>query len=269
MRFGLSSHIYRYATRGLPGQPGPLVRPVDLLGRAAALGLQVVQFCENLSLAALTTAEWEELLATSRRLGVAIEVGTRGLEPANLFASVDRAAQAGSRALRLVLDATDLAVIAEALHPVVRRCQQREVMLAIENHCDLRSEQLVQLLQRLDSRWLAVCLDTANTTGLLEHPRETVAALRRYSMQLHLKDYAVEKAAIGYRITGRVLGQGWLDVPAVLEALMGAGRDPDVLLEQWMEPEASLEATLAKEQAWVETSVRTARGHLARWAPQS
>ena len=75
-----------------------MVRPVDLLGRAAALGLQVVQFCENLSLAALTTAEWEELLATSRRLGVAIEVGTRGLEPANLFASVDRAAQAGSRA---------------------------------------------------------------------------------------------------------------------------------------------------------------------------
>ena len=116
--------------------------------------------------------------------------------------------------LRLVLDATDLDVIHEALRPVLKRCREREVVLAIENHFDLRSAALVELLRRLEDRWLGVCLDTANSTGHLEEPRETLAALGPYVAQVHLKDYAVEKAAIGYRITGRVLGQGWLDVPA-------------------------------------------------------
>jgi len=136
------------------------------------------------------------------------------------------------------------------------------VVLAIENHCDLRSTQLADLVRRMDSRWLGVCLDTANSTGQLERPMETVAALGPYVTQLHLKDFAVEKSSIGYRVAGRILGQGWLDVPAVLAAVMGTGRDPDVLLEQWMEPEGSLEETLAKEQAWVESSLRAARAYL-------
>jgi sugar phosphate isomerase/epimerase len=266
MRFGLSSHIYRYAIRGLAGRPGPLRKPVGVLERAAALGLQVVQFCENLSLATLTMAEVEELQEASCRLGVAVEVGTRGLELTTLLAHVDLAATVGSRAVRLVLDATDLDVITEALRPVLRRCQEREVMLAIENHFDLGSAQLVELIQRMDSRWLGICLDTANTTGLLERPVETVERLLPHAVQVHLKDCAVEKAPVGYRVTGRILGQGWLDVPAMLEAVVATGRDPDVFLEQWMEPEASLEATLAKEQQWVESSVRAARGYLAQQA---
>lgn len=268
MRFGLSSHIFRYAICGVATRPAAPPSAGDVLGRAAALGLQAVQFCENLPLAALTTTEWEHLLEASRRLRVAIEVGTRGLEVTKLLEHVDLAARAGSRALRLVLDATDLAAISEALRPVLRRCQDREVILAIENHFDLGSAQLVELMQRMDNPWLGICLDTANTTGLLERSMETVVALIPYTAQVHLKDYAVEKAPVGYRITGRILGQGWLDVPAVLGAVVGAGRDPDVFLEQWMEPEESLEATLAKEQDWVEASVRTARSYLAaapRW----
>jgi sugar phosphate isomerase/epimerase len=262
VRFGLSSYIYRYAIAGLGDRTAARLGAVDLLERAAALGLQVVQFCENLPLARLTVAEREELLRASRRLGVAIEIGTRGLEVEALLEQVDLAATLGSRALRLVLGAADPEVIAEALQPPLRRCHERQVVLAIENHCDLRSTQLADLIRRMDSRWLTVCLDTANSTGQLERPMETIAALGPYITQLHLKDFAVEKSSIGYRVAGRILGQGWLDVPAVLAAVMGRGRDPDVLLEQWMEPEGSLEETLAKEQAWVESSVQAARAYL-------
>ena len=262
MRFGLSSYIYRYAIAGLGGRTAPRLGAVDLLERAAALGLQVVQFCENLPLARLTAAEREELLRVSRRLGVAIEIGTRGLEVEVLLEQVDLAARLGSRALRLVLGAADPEMIAEALQPPLRRCRERQVVLAIENHCDLRTTQLADLIRRMDSQWLTVCLDTANSTGQLERPMETVAALGVHITQLHLKDFAVEKSPIGYRVTGRILGQGWLDVPAVLAAVMGRRCDPDVLLEQWMEPEGSLEETLAKEQAWVESSVQAARAYL-------
>ena len=262
MRLGLSSFIYRYAIRGATGLAKPLTA-VDLLERAAALGLQVVQFCENLPLARLTAAEREELLDASQRLRVGIEVGTRGLNITALLAHVDLAAGAGSSALRLVLDATDLDVIHEALRPVLKRCREREVVLAIENHFDLRTAALAELVRRLEDRWLGVCLDTANSTGHLEEPMETLAALGPYVAQVHLKDYAVEKAPIAYRITGCPLGQGRLDPAAVLRAVMDGGRTPDVFLEQWMEPEDGLEETLAKEQDWVEASVRTARSYLA------
>lgn len=262
MRVGLSSYVYRYAIAGLGGKPAARLGAVDLLERAGALGLQVVQFCENLPLARLTAAEREEFVRASRQLGVAIEIGTRGLEVEALLEQVDLAATLGSRALRLVLGAANPEAIAGALQPLLRRCRERHVVLAIENHCDLRSAQLADLIRRMDSRWLRVCLDTANSTGQLERPMETVATLGPYITQLHLKDFAVEKSSIGYRVTGRILGQGWLDVAAVLAAVMGSGRDPDVLLEQWMEPEGSLEATLAKEQAWVESSVQAARAYL-------
>ncbi len=236
---------------------------VELLGRAAALGVQAVQFCENLPLTALTAVEWEELLAASRRLGVAIELGARGLESTKLLHHVDLAAKAASRALRLVLDATDLAAIANGLRPVLKRCREREVLLAIENHFDLRSARLAELIRQLDDRWLGVCFDTANSTGHLEDPLETLAQLKPYVVQVHLKDYAVEKAPIAYRITGRPLGHGWLDPEAILRTVMDRGLAPDIFLEQWMEPEESREATLAKEQDWVEASVRAARSYLA------
>ncbi len=262
MRLGLSSFIYRYAIRAEPNIAKPLTA-TELLARAASLGLQAVQFCENLPLTALTGAEWEELLGASRRLGVAIEVGTRGLEVPRLLEHVDLAGRAGSQALRLVLDATDLDLIAERLRPVLRRCQERHVVLAIENHFDLRSARLAELIRQLDDRWLGVCLDTANSIGHLEGPMETLAALGPHVVQVHLKDYTVEKAPIAYRITGRPLGQGCLDLEAILRAVMSGGLAPDVFLEQWMEPEGSQEATLVKEQDWVEVSVRAARGYLA------
>src|SRR5512140_2419060 len=117
MRLGLSSFIYRYAIRGVPGGAKPLT-PAEMLARAAALHLDTVQFCENLSLASLAPAELQSLLEASRRLGVAIEIGARGLNLTALLAHVDLAAAVGSRAVRLVLDATDLEVIAAALRAV-------------------------------------------------------------------------------------------------------------------------------------------------------
>jgi len=263
MRLGLSSFIYRYAIRGLPGGTAASFTALDLLGRAGALGLEAVQFCENLPLATLARAERELLFQASHRLGVAIEVGTRGIDVDALLAYVDLAAMAGSRALRLVLDSTDLDAIREALRPVLNRCRERQVMLAIENHFDVRTAALAELVRRLDDAWLGICLDTANSTGHLEDPMATLAALAPYVVQVHLKDYTVEKAPIAYRITGRPLGKGRLDPGAVLRAVTAGGRAPDVFLEQWMDPDERPEATLAKEQDWVEASVRAAHGYLS------
>src|SRR5262245_38729718 len=63
--------------------------------------------------------------------------------------------------------------------------------LAVENHKDWRSDELVGLLKRLSSRHVGICVDTGNSIALLEEPLETVAALAPWAMSVHLKDMAV------------------------------------------------------------------------------
>ncbi|MGE3822524.1 MAG: sugar phosphate isomerase/epimerase family protein, partial [Isosphaeraceae bacterium] len=49
--------------------------------------------------------------------------------------------------------------------PVV---EAHTIRMAIENHKDLQSPDLVELIRRLDSPWVGVCLDTGNNLALLE-----------------------------------------------------------------------------------------------------
>jgi len=76
---------------------------------------------------------------------------------------------------------------------------------------------------------------------------------------VHIKDYAVEPARVGYRITGRRMGEGWLDLPG-LAALLGPRlADLDVLVEQWMKPADDEGETRAQEEAWVAHNLASAR----------
>ncbi|MFH1084676.1 MAG: hypothetical protein V1772_02785, partial [Chloroflexota bacterium] len=81
--------------------------------------------------------------------------------------------------------------------------------------------------------------------------------------QVHLKDWIVDKVAIGYHITGRPIGQGGLDMGAVVRALGPRWNDLDYLIEYWMDPEPDAAATHAKEQRWLADSLAAARAALS------
>jgi L-ribulose-5-phosphate 3-epimerase UlaE len=64
---------------------------------------------------------------------------------------------------------------------------------------------------------------------------------------------------MGFVVEGTPAGQGRLDVPWVLGRLREFGRECNAILELWTPPEADIDATIAKEQAWAEASVRYLR----------
>jgi sugar phosphate isomerase/epimerase len=266
MRLGISSFTFTWAV-GVPGHPPdrPLTA-LDLLDRARELGVGVVQFADNLPLHRLSAAELTLLERRAGALEIAIEVGTRGIAPANLWTYLRLAQRLGSPLLRVVVDTVDHhpdpSEIVRALRAMVPELQKAGVCLAIENHDRFSAAALAEILARIGSDTVGICLDTVNSFGALDGPAAVVETLGPYTLNLHVKDFAIVRAShmMGFLIEGRPAGGGRLDVPWLLERLRALGRNPNVILELWTPPERELASTIAKEAAWAASSVRYLRG---------
>jgi sugar phosphate isomerase/epimerase len=112
--------------------------------------------------------------------------------------------------------------------PVVARLDLR---LAVENHKDWRVGELIDLLKRLSSKHVGICLDTGNSIALLEDPQGVVEAYAPWSFTTHLKDMAVAEYEDGFLLAEVPLGTGFLDVPAIVAALRKARPDIRLNLE--------------------------------------
>ena len=258
MRLGMSSYVLRQAAANKDAPLGA----IGMVEQAAEWGLDVVQFCDNLPLHALSASQLEELIASARSTGVDIEVGTGGLDLGIVRRYLEIAEQTGSRSLRQVPFSDDAAAIRRFLSSLLPSLHERGLSLAIENRIGLRSRELYDLVSSLNDPALGFCVDTANSIGLLERPMETIANLAAFALQVHLKDHIVEKVPAGYLVTSRPLGEGWLDVPAALEAFGARRAELDYFVEFWMPAEATLDETLAKERSWATRSVAAARHYL-------
>jgi len=261
-RLGIGSWTFPWAI-GVPGYPRP-ERPLDpagLLRKAVELGVGVVQFADNLPLLDLPRRDVEALREIARDSGIAIELGTRGAEPAHLAACLELCRQLDVRLLRtLTRPATsspDLAQVRDWVKDVLPDFEAAQVALAFENYERHTAAELAGLIESIGSPQVGVCLDMVNSLGALETPRQVVEILAPYVLNLHMKDFEISRvpSMMGYVVEGRPVGQGRIPVGWVLEELARRGRTPNVIIELWTPFENSLEQTIAKEQDWARRSV--------------
>ncbi|MGO9111094.1 MAG: sugar phosphate isomerase/epimerase family protein [Thermoguttaceae bacterium] len=261
MRLGIGSYGFAWSI-GVPGHPP--ARPMtalDLLAAADELRVRVVQICDNLPLDRLPYQEFDRLAKQAAERNIQIEVGTRGIQPEHLSRYLQLAVRLQSPILRVVVDTADHHPSPEevvgCLHPLLRKFTDAGVCLAIENHDRFRARQFVEIVQRLESPAVGICLDTVNSFGALEGPEVVVQALGSWTVNLHLKDFHIRRVdhQMGFLVEGKPAGQGQLNVPWLLEQLRSAGRVPNTILEQWPLPETTIEATIAKEKAWARESI--------------
>jgi len=261
MQLGISSYAYAWAV-GVPGYPpAQPMDALDLLNRAASLGVSVVQIADNLPLGSLTPAELDELAQSAEKLDIAIEVGTRGIAHEHLLNYLRLARLLGSPILRVVVDTphshpSDDEVVAR-IREFVPELERNEVVLAIENHDRFTAQCLALIVERINSSFVGVCLDTVNTLGALQGPEVVVDALAPWTVNLHIKDFTISRVdhLMGFLVEGCPAGQGMLDVPWLLRRISEAGRDPNAILELWTTPEATVEETVAKEDRWASASI--------------
>jgi len=242
---------------------------MGLLNKALELGVRLIQVADNLPLDQLSPEELNTFQTHAVQYGVSIEVGTRGIAPDHLLRYLELARRFVSPILRVVIDTADHHPDAEeivaTLRAVIPRFEQAGVHLAIENHDRFKAAALADIIDRMGSQYVGICLDTVNSFGAQEGPEAVLKVLGPLTVNLHIKDFAVIRARhnMGFTIEGRPAGQGQLDIPWLLQELDRMGRDVNAILELWTPPQERLEDTIALEDAWARSSIAYLRSLIA------
>jgi 3-oxoisoapionate decarboxylase len=94
--------------------------------------------------------------------------------------------------------------------------------LAVENHKDQRIDEKLATLRQVGSEYIGICVDVGNNFPLMEDPLEAVRAYAPLAFTVHLKDQAVRAYDEGFLFADVALGDGFLDLPAMVRTLRAA-----------------------------------------------
>lgn len=246
MKLGLDTYSYHYAA-GLweyTLRENPPMSVEHYLRKAAELNLDGVQLCDPRHLESLEYGYVSGLRQKAESLGLYLGLGTGGTNPDHLQNMVRTAHVLGSPLVRTFVGkprptssqamADLLSATGAEIAQVIPVCERYGVSLVLENHQDLTTDELLTLLEFLDSEWVGICFDTGNPLALLEDPRECATAFGPLIRSVHLKDYQVVARSDGFLLLGCALGEGVVDLSAVLEVLAASAPQANLNIEAFM-----------------------------------
>ncbi len=131
------------------------------------------------------------------------------------------------------------------------------VRLALENHGDLRAADILDLIERVGSPGLGVCLDNVNLIRVGDDMLAGTRALAPHTLLVQLKDHLPGDPTVVGGPVCTALGEGVAPLDAILEVLDDAGFGGAVCVEL-----ASLGGGDVDEMALIEQSVTWLREHV-------
>lgn len=242
-------HVMGY----LPTKDGEFVsaplNPLRLLETARELGLAGIEIPLTTRVPSFE-GKYVEVAASLETLKAALDAsGMRVVadygtildqEADHLRAYLRTAAEMGAKVVRATLSTllcgdrrrlaggwdAHLAALAARLREVLPTAEELGVALAVENHQDATTDDLLRLGEMSgNSPAYGVTLDTGNPLAVGEEPVEAARRLAPIIRHVHLKDYTIHFAPEGYRLVRCVAGEGVIDFPAILEIVRGNGHD--------------------------------------------
>lgn len=269
MKLGISSYTFGWAV-GVNGYRP--MRPLDengLLDKARDLGVKLLQIGDNIPLHKFEPERLSRLAERASGAKVQLEVGARGLTTARATEYIGIARVLNATLVRFVIDEGKYYPDPKTVVAVLRKIAPLlgELRVGIENHDRFSAATLREITEKAGSEQVGVCLDTANSLGTGEGIEAVAAMLAPLTVNLHIKDFAIERVphSMGFAVTGRPAGDGLLNLPALLQRLAPFKRCQTAVLELWTTPEPELERTIAKELAWAVQSLDYLKPFFAKY----
>ena len=103
--------------------------------------------------------------------------------------------------------------------PQLRR---RRMKIAIENHKNLRIPEMLELMDRIQSEYVGVCVDFGNNYALMEDPLDIAEEFAKYALSSHIKDHRLKEYERGFLLEDVPLGEGIMDLPRMAGILRQA-----------------------------------------------
>ena len=263
MFLGISSFTFGWGIGLEAHQTTPSLTETDLVHRTVAYDLHCLQIGDNLPLHTFSVQRLTDLKTLAACHHIRLETGARKLTPAHVQRYLELATFLDSPLLRFVIDDTgyepDTASVIDIIKDFLPELHQRNITLGIENHDRFRARQLAQIMEAVGDAAVGICLDCANSLGAGEGLEQVADILTPYTVNLHIKDFAIRRLPhkMGFTVSGMPAGQGMLNLPWLLEKLKNCqpSRCQSAVLEQWVVPEPQSGDTLLKEQQWADSGV--------------
>ena len=108
---------------------------------------------------------------------------------------------------------------------------RHHLRLALENHKDHLVAEKLELLKRVSSEYVGLCVDVSNNFALCEDPVETVRAFAPWALTVHFKDQVLQECEEGFWLMDVALGEGFLPLRQFVQVLRQAKPDLHFNLE--------------------------------------
>ena len=264
MEIGLDTYSYHLAFGKHPDRRanGPMTL-AKCLNKARTLNAMTVQVDPLHFDSERDNPKWVKRMADS--LNVKLQAGSSGIEKDRLMRDLEIAAAWEAKILRTFLgwelppdyrhSDSRLKQAAEQLRPIAEEAEGLGITIAIENHMDIATPDLLKLIALIDSPAVGACLDVGNSMVCLENPVETAQQLAPVAVTCNMRDYRWEPTPFGAKLVGTPLGKGMIDVEQILQILTDAPKLQSIVLSCSSEAVGTNTQMLANEDETVRDSL--------------
>ena len=253
MTIGLGTYAFFWQWHDTAENPLTLAQMID---RTADLGVSLFQICDYPLLASYEPDDLDRLHNLASRRGVQLELGTRGIRSEHLRRYLDSARRLDTVVLCSMINTNDHrpspAEAISLLKSVAPALEDAGVTIALETYEQVPVTTLVEIVRRVDSPAVGICLDPANCVAALELPTATVEAVAPYVCNVHVKDFAFSRRDgwVGFTLAGCPLGEGLLDYQHMVTTTHATERNLSQIIEHWLPWQGDSASTIRTENEW-------------------
>ncbi len=287
MRLNFTVYGSQYTYGWLP-EGSSLIGAEAFLAEAKRRGFSGAELSHRM-LDGLNDVELRAICATADSNGLELILSAFGTQSDFLVEQIRRAKLIGAATVRTVVGGAQyggdrrafaggkwqsfMQEVQDSFDLVVKQATKAGVALAVENHQDVNSEDLLGLCHHYESDYFGVVLDAANPLAVVEHPIDFALDVMKYLKYVHLKDYWIFWSDEGYRLVRCPVGAGDVPLKELIALLRQHGKAFSASLELaalenrhvrcfeddfWPEYPTRSAAQFARTMSWVRRYARPA-----------